>query len=589
MLSQTDDPTLLSALKRHWRLALLIVLALCVLLVVVDVMRAPRYVAKIDVLIREPAGGAGFDSERYAADQVNIMISPPVSTRAVKILATPREGSKRDPIIVEFGELMASREIVGDPFSNEVSVLYTAADPDTAVWAANSIVDAYVEVVQESSIETARTIRESFNDVLAEIERQLIEIDRGGGSADMASERASLVAQQASVLARISDLNVEAALNARPLALRPESIEVKGQSMVNARSLVALAILGLGLATALAYLIDRRAWAAMHPNGAPAATLSPSQLGSVNPMPAVGPAAVPVGAMSTGGVTAVAPHSYAAPPPAVPQTAYQPPVAAAVPASASAFAPAMSGATTGTVLTATALTANGSGGAGGNGFSSPVPAMAAPAGSERPLRLGSDVELDPTLHAIDTAGHQVIAVMSPAYADRCATAAVNLAVGAARTNHDVGYVSTLDPGALAQNFSYLNPPAPPADGSVWTIPVAGGAPVRVMNSMQSVAALVKFTRRMRSSIAGDSVGPALLVLDLSSLEFVSSGAAVAREADAAILVLPSDSDPESERVYRRFLESKGVSLLGVMQFDGPHQAVEAHAAAISVNGVRSGS
>lgn len=198
--------------------------------------------------------------------------------------------------------------------------------------------------------------------------------------------------------------------------------------------------------------------------------------------------------------------------------------------------------------------------------------------------LSSEQNLEPTLGAIRAAGHQVIALASPANADRNARAAANLAIAAARANYDVGFVSSAPSAEVERLFSHLQPAAPPTDGSVWAIPVAGGSAVRVMKSMQSPDALAKFVRRMRGSLGESAVGPALLILDLGGLEFVTGGAEVAAEADAVVLVLPSDSDAESERVYRRFLESKRGAVLGVVHFDGSVGALNGGYATSPLNG-----
>jgi len=570
MLSPRTEPTLISALQRHWRLAAAMILALCVLLVVLDLVRPARYVSSVDIVLREPAGGAGFDAERFAADQVNIMSSPPVSSAAIEILKSPPPDAERDPIVLSFAELTKNREIEGDAFSNQVSVRYTANDPVTAVWAANSIVDAYDQTVRQTSIDTARTIRGSFDDVLAEIERQLVEIDRAGAAdTDQESERASLVNQQANILSRISDLNLQAALNARPIALRPDVVEAERASVVNARSLVALAILGMVLATAIAYLLDRRSWAAMHPHGPPQATaLSRPQVPALQPGRPVG---LPAAAASAGIPAAAGIAAPAAQTPTDSVNTPQAPVGIAplplvgataltAPRNDAMFAPPASPTRP---LLASAGTTH-----------VPIPMNGpTPNGGPPPIQrlalLSSEHNLEPTLGAIRTAGHQVIALASPANADRNARAAANLAVAAAQANYDVGFVSTASTAEVEQMFRHLGPPAPPADGSVWAIPVAGGSAVRVMKSMQSPAALTKFVQRMRGSLSESAVGPALLILDLGGLDFVTGGSEVASHADAAILVLPSDRDAESERVYRRFLESKRAAILGVIQFEGP--------------------
>lgn len=580
MLSPRTEPTLFAALKRHWRLAAAMILALCVLLVVLDLQRPAAYSATVDIVLREPAGGAGFDSERYANDQVNIMASAPVSSAAIEILGNPTEEAERDPIVVSFAELTTSREITGDPFSNRVSVSYTAGDPVTAVWAANSLVDAYDQTVRQTSIDTAKTVRDSFDDVLAEIERRLTEVENqilplenaGADTSGLESERASLVAQQANILSRISDLNVEAALNARPIALRPDVVEAERLSLVNARSLIALAILGMGLATGLAYLLDRRSWAVMHPNGPPeSAALSRAQMPALQSgepvgLPTAGATSLP--AASDAYTTPVAASAVRTGPPLptniAPAVVGATALTAGSPHNDALFAPPASparplvSAAAGAGIMQPAMYAGTANGA----YRSGPPPM------QRLTMLSTDQNLGPALATIAAAGHQVVAVLSPAHTDRTAGTAVNLAIAAARSNYDVGYVSSAPAADVEALFHHLQPTPPPTDGSVWAIPVGGGSAVRVMNSMQSADALTKFVRRMRASLGDSAVGPALLILDLGSLDFVTDGSAVAAEADSAVLVLPSDSDAESERVYKRFLEAKQTAVLGVVQFDG---------------------
>lgn len=612
MLSPRTEPTLLSALKRHWRLAAAMILALCVLLVVLDLQREAKYVSSVDIILREPAGGAGFDAERYANDQVSIMASAPVSSAAIEILKNPAE-AERDPINISFAELTASREIIGDPFSNRITVTYTASDPVTAVWAANSIVDAYDQTVRQASIETAKTVRDSYDDFLAEVERQLIEIDRQGAEASgLESERASLVAQQANFLARISDLNVEAALNSRPIALRPDIVEAERLSLVNARSLIALALLGIGIATGIAYLLDRRSWAAMHPNGPPqSAVLSRAQMPALQPGK---PTSLPVGAATTslpvasGAYAIPATHTPSAPTDGVAAAPPVPVGIAPVPAIAGATAltapprsdamfappasparPLVSSAAGGSLAYDSARpTANDSFAANGiaaNGIATNgIASNGGPPPIQRLAVLSGDQNLEPTLGAIRAAGHQVVALVSPAHAGHNSRAAVNLAVAAARANFDVGFVSSAAANEVEALFRHLEPGLPPTDGSVWAIPVAGGSAVRVMNSMQSADAFGKFVRRLRGSLGDSAVGPALLILDLGGLDFVTDGSKVAAEADASILVLPNDSDAESERVYRRFLESKRAAVLGVVQFDGAVGALGDVGASQHLNG-----
>ncbi len=162
------DPTIPGAVWRYKWLAMLIVVLGSALGVAYATFTSPVFKAKAELLVEDPSTASLFDSpsgaqlERYVADQVQILDSPIVETRAEELVL------EQDPDFT--GDISEMSRIEGDRDSSLIVIRVQSANRAEAQRVANALVDAYQEI-KEQTTET------NSNEALVELQATLDLVD----------------------------------------------------------------------------------------------------------------------------------------------------------------------------------------------------------------------------------------------------------------------------------------------------------------------------------------------------------------------------------------------------------------------------
>ena len=204
------DPTIPGAIWRYKWLAMLLVVSGAALGVAYATFTSPVFKAKAELLVEDPSTASVFDSpsgaqlERYVADQVQILDSPVVETRAEELVLV------QDPAFT--GDISHMSSIEGDNDSSLIVINVQSANRKEAQIVANSLVDAY-QTIKEQTADT------NANAALAELKATLDLVD--GQLDDLLSQfavarsssavRADLDAQFNAATSRLVDAQAELA------------------------------------------------------------------------------------------------------------------------------------------------------------------------------------------------------------------------------------------------------------------------------------------------------------------------------------------------------------------------------------------
>ena len=171
---------LLAAIWRHRRIALLVVISVTALGFLYAVSRPPQYLSTATLVVDDPGGeavsgtGAG-NPERYVAEQAAILRSAVVAERAAELAASRVPSAE-----VDADSIMADTDVAADTQGSIIEVSFRAQDPEVAHVVTDSLLTAYEELrtSQTESSSTAALERldsslESMNDELAAIQSEI--------------------------------------------------------------------------------------------------------------------------------------------------------------------------------------------------------------------------------------------------------------------------------------------------------------------------------------------------------------------------------------------------------------------------------
>ena len=204
------DPTIPGAIWRYKWLAMFLVVLGAALGVAYATFTNPVFKAKAELLVEDPSTASVFDSpsgaqlERYVADQVQILDSPVVETRAEELVLV------QDPAFT--GDISRMSSIEGDNDSSLIVINVQSDNRKEAQTVANALVDAY-QTIKEQTADT------NANAALAELKATLDLVD--GQLDDLLSQitvarsssavRADLDAQFNAATSRLVDAQAELA------------------------------------------------------------------------------------------------------------------------------------------------------------------------------------------------------------------------------------------------------------------------------------------------------------------------------------------------------------------------------------------
>lgn len=215
---QSADPlgpdsrtTLLGSILHYWWIVLLTTVIFGVIGVAYTAGSQPVYEATASAIIDDPraqdpftvaAGGASTNqaSERYLADQVEIMRSIVVATVAAESLDWE----------ISPGGLMDASTVEGELFSNLIIVTVEADTPEHAQEAANAVVAAYIEVRKAATAEVALAAIASLDQLISKADERIAGVQDEIDAIRLGSEdRQELVRQLAEAQAELNAARAE--------------------------------------------------------------------------------------------------------------------------------------------------------------------------------------------------------------------------------------------------------------------------------------------------------------------------------------------------------------------------------------------
>ena len=177
---EASEPTIAGSIWRHRKLVLAsagVGLVAAILLIAVG-SRNPMYRAVATIEVADPSDASLFTSQdsqnstRYVANQIEILRSFGVASRAAD-LAVDSAGS---PIFSAI-EIAAGSSILPQPGTDVISISFVADDPSKAVAGANSMAEAYQQIRNETTANTAASTLNRIDSARTAIEEQLGDVE----------------------------------------------------------------------------------------------------------------------------------------------------------------------------------------------------------------------------------------------------------------------------------------------------------------------------------------------------------------------------------------------------------------------------
>jgi capsular polysaccharide biosynthesis protein len=260
--TRLDHTTVTGAALRYWWIVLLIAAAFIVAVVGgtvalrnAGVLRS-SYTARATLLVTDPASIAGAtgsiaDPQRYAADQLTILMSDVVIARALKI----------SHVDLSTAELKKSLTVLGSPENDAIDIAFTSSSQETAPLLVESLIQAYTEFVNTRSRQSVNEAVNSIDSQIQSLQQQLQALQSSQLSPNSNDQSISTVAQLISALASrraalfsAGNRDVVTTLSS-PLA---EPRTPKQANDVGALRLFSAGLLGLLIGIAFAYSRARR-------------------------------------------------------------------------------------------------------------------------------------------------------------------------------------------------------------------------------------------------------------------------------------------------------------------------------------------
>ncbi len=167
------EPSVLQAVLRHRWLVGACVVGAVLVGAGLTLGSLPTYVARASLIVEDPRGTAVFQQQgrrpedRYVADQVQILRSLAVATRASQLVAEELTPAP------EPADILGSSEVAGRTDSNTIDIRYRTTSSQLAVAGANALGRAYQDVLRTESSRTADNAIERLNALLVEIRSEL--------------------------------------------------------------------------------------------------------------------------------------------------------------------------------------------------------------------------------------------------------------------------------------------------------------------------------------------------------------------------------------------------------------------------------
>ncbi len=255
------EPNVFGSISNHRRLVLVSVLAFAAVGLLLTALRPSDYGAEAGLVLKDPRSqalgdGPAGDELRYVADQVAILKSAAVATRASALLGA--SGGQR----VDARDLQQRTTIRTNADSNYIVVNTSAKTPKEASAAANAVVRAYRELIRADLDSDARASLARLDTAISDASKSLAAVSGTGGSRLSAAVRARKQAQLLSLLGELRSRRTRIQVNAK---LAGDGVDLfspaalgKAQGVSWLSALAIAVVLGALAGAGLAYWLDAR-------------------------------------------------------------------------------------------------------------------------------------------------------------------------------------------------------------------------------------------------------------------------------------------------------------------------------------------
>ncbi len=217
------DPTIPGAVWRYKWLVAFVVLVGAALGIAWATFSPPVFTARAELVVEDPGAITVFDSasaqsERYTADQVEILDSPAVEDLAEQIVEAQIPNFE--------GDISEMSSIEGESRSSLIKVWAASSDRGEAQIVANALVEAYRQIKEATAEQSASAALAELDASLAQVDQQVLEIQaRVAVARSESAQREELDNQFTEATDRIVTLQRElpdAATEARAAQIRLE-------------------------------------------------------------------------------------------------------------------------------------------------------------------------------------------------------------------------------------------------------------------------------------------------------------------------------------------------------------------------------
>ncbi len=180
-IAALEQPSILAAMWRYRWLVLVIVTSIAMLGLLAQELIPAGYTAEAELFVEDPAASNPFDTaaavarttdtQRYVADQVEILETNAVAEEASQLLAA--RGFVWSP-----DDVTSSRTITSSRDVNLITVTFDADSPEAAAAGANSIVEAYQKVRTAQVASVANNVVSQIDQLKEASELRLNEIQQ---------------------------------------------------------------------------------------------------------------------------------------------------------------------------------------------------------------------------------------------------------------------------------------------------------------------------------------------------------------------------------------------------------------------------
>jgi Mrp family chromosome partitioning ATPase/uncharacterized protein involved in exopolysaccharide biosynthesis len=220
------DPTIPSAIWRYKWLVAFVILAGTALGIAWATFTSPVFNADAELVVEDPAAISVFNSsgsaqsERYTADQVQIIDSPAVETSAEAIVRAEFPDFS--------GDISDMSTIEGDSDSSLITIRVASSDREEARAVANALVTAYQSIKEETAEAKAQAALDELDASLILVADQVAEIQSQVAVARSSSaERATLDRQFTQSIDRIVQLQDDLAATSSPVRAEEIRLELR--------------------------------------------------------------------------------------------------------------------------------------------------------------------------------------------------------------------------------------------------------------------------------------------------------------------------------------------------------------------------